>query len=111
MAFYHKSGSELRNVTFDFHGEPIYTDKRYNAKGLLERVSAPYRSSEPEENIQWTVYHYDSHDRTTQIDYPDGSIKTIAYYGFETTVTVTPPDGGQVTAPQTTVSKNNALGW
>ena len=111
MTFYHKSGAELRNVTFDFQGNPVFTDKHYNAKGLLDSVSAPYKRGEPAGNIQWTVYHYDAHDRMTRIDNPDGSKKTIAYDGLETTTTVTPPQGSPVMTPQSTVKKTNAMGW
>ena len=111
MTFYHKSGAELRNVTFDFQGNLVFTDKHYNAKGLLDSVSAPYKRGEPAGNIQWTVYHYDAHDRMTRIDNPDGSKKTIAYDGLETTTTVTPPQGSPVMTPQSTVKKTNAMGW
>ena len=111
MTFYHKSGVELRNVTFDFQGHPIYTDKLYNAKGLLESESAPYKRGESAGNIRWTVYHYDAHDRMDRIDYPDGSVKTIAYNGLVTTTIVTPPQGSAVMTPQTNVKKSNALGW
>ena len=111
MTFYHKSGLELRTVTFDFEGHPVFSDKRYNAKGLLEKESAPYRMGEPEGNLQWTVYHYDAYDRMDRIGYPDGSVRTIAYNGLETTTTVTPPQGSPVMTPQTTVKRTNALGW
>ena len=111
MTFYHKSGAELRSVSFDFQGNPVYVDKCYNAKGLLESVSAPYKSGELSQNIQWTFYHYDSQDRIARVDNPDGSIKTILYDGLETTMTITPPQGSPVMTPQTTVQKTNALGW
>ena len=78
---------------------------------MLESVSAPYRRGEQAENIQWTTYHYDAHDRMTRIDSPDGSVTTFTYNGLSTTTTVTPPQGSPVMTPQTTMKKTNALGW
>ena len=111
MTFFHKSGAALRDVTFDFQGYPIYVDRKYNAKGLLERESVPYRRGEDAANIQWTSYHYDRHDRVDRINYPDGSAKTIAYDGLVTTTTIIPSQDSPSATPQTTVSKTNALGW
>ncbi len=107
MTFYHKTGLELRQVTFAFDGTPIFVDKKYDEEGLLEKESAPYRQGEPEENLKWTSYTYDSKERPLGIQYPDGAEKTMEYHGLRTNITVTPYMG----SPQTTSTILNALGW
>jgi len=107
MTFYHKTGLELRSVTFAFDGTPVLADKRYNENGLLEMESAPYRQGEPEENLVWTSYTYDDKERMLSIDYPDGTMKTMAYHGLQTTTTITPTEGDS----QTTTTILNAMGW
>lgn len=107
MTFYHKTGLELRNVTFDFNGTPIFTDKKYNSFGLLEKESAPYRQGESEENIQWTSYDYDIRDRLQTVHYPDGTEKSMEYHGLKTISTTIPHEGNA----QKTITKLNAMGW
>ena len=107
MTFYHKSGLELRSVTFGFDGTPIFADKRYNDEGLLEMESIPYRQGEPEENLKWTTYTYDDKDRLLSVVYPDGTVKSMKYQGLQTTTTTTPTEG----EGQKTVSILNAMGW
>ena len=107
MTFYHKTGLELRNVTFDFNGNPIYADKRYNGLGLLEKESAPYRQGESEDNIQWTTYDYDNLDRLQSTLYPDGTESRTEYHGLKTISTIVPRDG----TPQKSVAILNAMGW
>ena len=107
MTFYHKSGLELRSVTFGFDGTPIFADKRYNDEGLLEMESVPYRQGEPEENLKWTTYTYDDKDRLLSVLYPDGTVKSMKYQGLQTTTTTTPPEGNW----QKTISILNVMGW
>ena len=104
MTFYHKSGLELRSVTFDFNGTPVFADKKYNEDGLLEKESAPYRQGEPE---QWTSYAYDDHERLTSITYPDGTVKSMDYHDLKTITTVTDCENNS----QKTVAMLNAMGW
>ena len=107
MTFYHKTGLELRSVTFDFNGNPVYTEKRYNGLGLLEKESAPYRRGESEDNIQWTTYDYDDLDRIQSTLYPDGTESRTEYHGLKTVSTIVPDDG----EPQKSVAILNAMGW
>jgi len=107
MTFYHKTGLELRNVTFDFDGNPIFADKRYNDLGLLEQESAPYKQGESEDNIQWTTYAYDNLDRLERTLYPDGTENRTEYHGLKTISTVVPHEG----SPQKSVAILNAMGW
>ena len=107
MTFYHKSGLELRSVTFDFNGTPVFTDKRYSNIGLLEMESEPYRQGELEDSLKWTRYAYDDKDRVLSVSYPDGTEKTYEYHG-QTTITTTTPQQGNL---QKTTSILNAMGW
>ena len=107
MTFYHKSGLELRSVTFGFDGTPIFADKRYNDEGLLEMESIPYKQGEPEENQKWTTYTYDDKDRLLSVLYPDGTIKSMKYQGLQTVTTTTPLEGDR----QKTISILYAMGW
>ena len=107
MTFYHKTGLELRKVTFDFDGNPIYADKSYDDFGLLEQESAPYRQGESEDNIQWTTYSYDNLDRLEKTLYPDGTESRTEYHGLKTISKVVPLEGD----PQKSVAILNAMGW
>ena len=107
MTFFHKSGLELRNVTFDINGVPVFADKIYNEKGLLEKESAPYRQGEAEDNIIWTEYEYDVLERPVNTLYPDGSEQSIDYHGLTTATTLTSPQG----TTQKSTKRLNALGW
>lgn len=107
MTFYHKSGLELRSVTFDFGGNPVFVDKKYNGNGLLEKESAPYRQGEPEVNIVWTIYDYDDKERVINIQYPGTRVKHMDYHGLKTTTTLT-PEAGEV---QKSTAILNAMGW
>lgn len=107
MTFYHKTGLELRTVTFGFDGTPVYVDKTYNNQGLLDKESAPYRQGDPEESIQWTSYTYDNYERPLRVCYPDGTVKTLEYHGLRTNTTVTPQSGDE----QMSASIVNAMDW
>ena len=104
LVFYHKTGAELRTVSFGLHNEAIIIDKNYDNKGRLWAVSNPYKEGEQQ---QWTYYHYDNRDRLISTTTPDGTITSITYLGNQTRTTVTPTDG----APQTSTITVNAMGW
>ena len=46
IVFYHKTGVELRNVTFDLNGKAVFVDKEYDDMGNLIRESYPYYENE-----------------------------------------------------------------
>jgi len=111
MCFFHKSGLELRRVSFDFNGNPVFSDKRYNGDGLLEAESTPYLQGEQEENIKWTTYSYDTYDRVVGIQYADGSAKSFAYDGLSTSETFVSSGDSLLLNPHITIKRNNAMGW
>jgi RHS repeat-associated protein len=104
LVFYHKSGAELRSVSFDLHNEPIFVDKTYDTKGRLHSVSNPYKDGDAQ---QWTYYDYDNLDRLISTTTPDGTTTSITYQGKQTKTTVTPTNG----IAQTSVTTVNAKGW
>ena len=111
MTFHHKSSAVLRSVTFDFLGNPVFTDRRYNTEGLLEKESLPYRMGTDEREIQWTEYHYDIHDRVDRVNSPDGLETTMSYNGLCTSTTTTPPQGSPDMTPRCVSKRLNAMGW
>jgi len=79
-----KLDREIRQATFGFDGELIFTDTEYNAKGEVVRKSDPYFSTE---TPQWTTVQYDKISRPLKETAPDGSANTVFYQGLTTVVT------------------------
>ncbi|MBL7683827.1 MAG: VCBS repeat-containing protein [Flavipsychrobacter sp.] len=57
-----KYGRTIRSVTSDFNGNPLYEDKTYNSKGLVETSTKPYKSSAGLSKVE-TSYVYDDYNR------------------------------------------------
>ena len=91
LTFYHKTGAELRNVTYGFEGEEIYIDKFYDAKGNLSGESLPYKKSAGIGGV--ISYSYDELNRLVRTDYPDNSSVSVVYDGNKTTTTITGKNG------------------
>ena len=104
LTFYHKTGAELRSVTYGLRNEPIFTDRQYDDRGRLSAVSDPYKEGE---TTRWTVYGYDNLDRLTSVTAPDTTCTTTVYDGFRTETTVTTPQG----LTQESAVTVNAMGW
>ncbi|MCD6661526.1 MAG: polymorphic toxin type 23 domain-containing protein [Lentimicrobium sp.] len=103
MVFYHKTGAELRSVTFGFDGNPVYIDKIYNNKGLLHKESLPYKKGT---TPLYTEYLYDNYNRLIEVIAPDDTKTTTSYAANEVNVTVV---NGNIT--RTSKKKYNAAGW
>ncbi|MDD3742614.1 MAG: SpvB/TcaC N-terminal domain-containing protein, partial [Lentimicrobiaceae bacterium] len=103
MVFYHKTGAELRSVTFGFDGNPVYIDKIYNNKGLLHKESLPYKKGT---TPLYTEYLYDNYNRLKDVIAPDDTKTTTSYAANEVNVTVV---NGNIT--RTSKKKYNAAGW
>ncbi len=78
MVFYHKTGAELRRVTFDINGKAIIVDKMYDDNGNLKQESYPYYESDDKLFVSNT---YDGYNRMVESVYPDGRITTRTYDG------------------------------
>ena len=104
LTFYHKTGTELRSVSFGMRGEPVITDRQYDNRGRLSALSDPYKDGE---TPRWTVYGYDNLNRLTSVTAPDGTCTSTVYDGYRTETTVTTPQG----ATQESAVTVNAMGW
>lgn len=62
IVHYDALGREISTGTQRFDGTWLYVDKAYNSRGLLEKVSLPYKGSTPS---YWNNYSYDSYNRPT----------------------------------------------
>ena len=104
LVFYHKSGLELRQVSFGLRGEPVFIDKAYDIRDRLLSVTAPYKEGE---TPQHTVFEYDSINRITAQTTPDGTRTEYHYDGLSTTTTIKTTEGAE---QKSTITKNPA-GW
>lgn len=67
LTYYDLLGREVRSVNIGFSGKPIYTDKKYNKFGLLDKESNPYFS---DETPQWNEFTYDIFGREIYRQFP-----------------------------------------
>ncbi len=104
LTFFHKTGAELRTVTYDLLGKPVITDRRYDTHGRLSGVSDPYRKGD---SIRWTVLVYDNLDRQTSLTRPDSTVTRHEYDGLVTRIYEV-SSAGQ--SRRSTVTAN-VMGW
>ena len=78
MVFYHKSGAELRNVTFDINGSAIFVDKIYDDYGNVKQESLPYYENGDKLFVSNV---YDEYNRLTDTYYPNGMNTHYMYDG------------------------------
>ncbi|MDH6379089.1 RHS repeat-associated protein, partial [Dysgonomonas sp. PFB1-18] len=76
QTFYDRLGREVRTGKIRFDGKYIYTDKVYDNKGRIQKVSMPFKGTSP---TQWNTYTYDSYDRLTVLNYASGKADTCSY--------------------------------
>ena len=104
LTYYHKTGVELRTVSFGLDGEAIFADKTYDDRGRLGKVFNPYHLGDA---LQETSYQYDNLDRPVSVITPDGTETATDYVGNQVTTVVTPTAG----QPQSSTVTTNAMGW
>ena len=104
MSFYHKSGAELRSVTFDINGNAIFVDKTYDDHGNLKQESHPY--CEKEDKL-FVTNVYDSYNRNVETIYPDGMSVSRVYDGNSVITEYSASDGLQRYRKET----YNVMGW
>ncbi len=84
IAYHDVLDREIRQETLSFDGERIFTDRGYNNRGEVVRVSDPYfEGTAP----LWTVSEYDGLGRLTRLTAPGGRISSTDYAGLTTTAT------------------------
>lgn len=104
MVFYHKSGAELRKVSFDINGNAIYVDKKYDDYGNLIQESLPYFNDDDKYYVS-TIY--DRYNRLVEKKLPNGVVCGLNYDG-NTVITEYSSTDGKV---QTKMEKYNLMGW
>lgn len=104
LVFYHKNGCELRNVTFDIDGEPIYVDMTYDNLGNVVSRSLPYS---PGDEVKHVYFVYDKYNRIIEEVFPNGIRHEYTYNNMVKTMTTVTPDG----RTQTKKEKANVIGW
>lgn len=108
IAHYDALGRSIRKGNQRFDGQWQWVETDYNNKGLVSRVSLPYRtatstSTSPSASF-WNTYTYDSYDRVTSIAEASGRTTTWSYSGTSTT---TVKDG--ITSTSTTDAAGNVI--
>ena len=91
ITHYDALGREIKSGVKRFNGQWQFTNKEYDSKGRLIRVSLPYRGSAPS---YWNTYHYDVYDRPDSLCEASGG-KT--YWSYNGTSTTTIKDGIAIT--------------
>lgn len=82
--WYDKLGRELRAENRKLGGDMVKTDKQYNAKGQVARISEPTTGTPS----HWNAPGYDDYGRVTSQDPYFGPTTTFSYQGATTSRTV-----------------------
>lgn len=82
IVHYDALGREIKSGVKRFDGQWQYTNKEYDSRGRLSRVSLPYRGTSP---VHWNTYHYDDHNRPDSICEASGRRTRWFYSGTSTT--------------------------
>lgn len=104
MIFYHKSGVELRQVTFDLNGEPIFVDKLYDDFGNVKQESYPYYEKDDKLYVSNV---YDTYNRKVEVTYPNEMRVTFMYDGNDIKKEYSYADGEKRYEKDT----YNVMGW
>lgn len=104
MVFYHKSGVELRTVTFDINGKAVIVDKTYDDYGNLKQESYPYYENEDK---LFVLNIYDTYNRIVEKLYPNGLAVNYVYDGNSVQAESSSVDGLKKYKKETC----NVMGW
>lgn len=80
ITHYDAADRELRSGTLRFDGSWLYTDRVYDSKGRLEKVSMPFKG---ESASLWNTYEYDEYNRNTKYTEASGNITSRTYSGWK----------------------------
>ena len=80
--YFDAMGREIRGEQLRFDGSRLKTDKLYDSRGRIWKVSSPFKGNEP---TMWNIYSYDEFDRPTSIAYASGKQDTWSYSGKSVT--------------------------
>ncbi|MBR0109836.1 MAG: hypothetical protein IJM05_04465 [Bacteroidales bacterium] len=88
ITHYDALGREVKSGVKRFNGAWQWTNREYDGRGRLSRVSLPYRqTSSSGDPSYWNTYHYDLYDRPDTLLEASGK-KTIWVYNGTSTTTV-----------------------
>lgn len=73
--YYDAMGRKLRVSQMRFDGTFLHYDIQYNTKGLVSKISMPYKSHAS----KWNTYNYDDYGRLIKLEYASGKIDTYSY--------------------------------
>ena len=104
MTFYHKTGKELRNVSFNLNGDAVFVDMKYDDNGNLVKKSLPYYRGD---NVDYVSFTYDIFGRLTEESRPDGTRAVYQYDGYNVVLTTYLNDG----TVRKKIKKTNPMGW
>ncbi len=104
MVFYHKSGAELRNVTFDINGNAIVVDKCYDDFGNVKQQSLPYRENG---EIYFVTNVYDRYNRIVETKYPNNVLNKTIYNGNDVVSEIIGNDGKR----RSRINRYNFMNW
>lgn len=82
--YYDGAGREIRTSQGRFDGAELKTDKAYNTKGQLYKVSLPFKGSTA---TLWNTYQYDAYNRTISLTYASGKTDSWSYSNNSVTIT------------------------
>ncbi len=82
IVHYDALGREVRSGEKRFDAQWQYTDRQYDGKGRLWKVSLPFRGSSAS---YWNTYQYDAYNRPTRLTGPTGKTSTWSYSGTSVT--------------------------
>lgn len=76
QTYYDALGRVTRTGQKRFDGVYLYTDNVYDAKGLIEKTSIPFKGSSPS---LWNTYVYDENNRISEQNYASGKKDSYKY--------------------------------
>ncbi|MBR6001257.1 MAG: hypothetical protein IK045_00145, partial [Bacteroidales bacterium] len=86
ITHYDALGREIKSGVKRFDGVWQFTNKEYDSKGRLNRVSLPYRATTGVTGpTYWNTYHYDVYDRPDSLCEASGRRTRWSYSGTSTT--------------------------
>lgn len=83
--YYDKFDREVRNETKQFDGSWLKTDKQYDNRGNIQRISIPYIGNS---TVLWNTYSYDSYGRPITYKEPSDKTTSWSYNGNSITETL-----------------------
>ncbi|GHV44568.1 hypothetical protein FACS1894180_6070 [Bacteroidia bacterium] len=84
VVYFDALSRDIRTEQIRFDNSRLKTDKEYDGRGRLLKVSLPFKGTAP---VLWNKYHYDNFNRPTAISYASGRQDNWSYSGNSITTT------------------------